>query len=768
MAKIKISSDPFLRVRSIKKIYRQCRNLVMDCNGAQEAGLTCGPTTGSDTLPTWSPNEHTNGQIVAGPESNTYTSTVLSYQPETTVMYSQNISSPIQGHIYYGGCYFYSDAGFTAGDGRFEWYYSDAGQTLVFANRISSTNGQWVLYSARVTAPAIQSNTGWRIRNFIVNGTSTCYSCKHIIIDLTDTFGAGHEPSKEWCDKAIREWRTFDGFNVESTSITKENYRDYFTPLGGGTYTAFDYEALDSPQDPREPSWLRSIPAGTGVEAYVYNNVSKEIAGMNLEEGHYTYVAFNDYFRSEKEWNIEKLLSHDVYSPEAEPVIGTVNIGDTSSYTTGGSCRNHGRMSLYNDNRGFIQNNALVRIDINLGADMKQAEWRFYNPFWVNLSDNCTLFQKYQARFGGTAPLASTVSKEWCDYWINGKSIPLIHIGDDTVKVGFDKDYNLVCNDVEIHPEIDGVYLDDSGVILCQGVIWGGTAVANWVDISLPDSTSTLYDIAYFDGKYFISDYTAPRIYYGTDLKSLNSIENVFGAGDTNGVTKFVASENRLIISGGYGRCAYIDKGSLTPVPVTSMNSSEEASDLTGGCYAKGRFFVGGESGRMFSSPDGINWTSVTHPYKYAISDIVCSDNGRLVCGGGYYNKVAYSDDGDNWTLVDITGFDKQYLHSIKYYNGLFIAVSFNNKATYSSDGINWTLVSDLKFKERKPTDIAYGGGYYVVVGQSGKASYSTNMVGFSELKGVTYNPNSLQRINFINGMLIAVGSKGQISYCPF
>lgn len=451
----------------------------MDCNGAQEAGLTCGPTTGSDTIKTWSPNENSpTGTVVAGPSSNTYTSTVLSYPANGTIMYSQNISAPVVGHVYYGGCLFYSEAGFTAADGRFEWYYTDGGgNNLVFANRVSSTNGQWTLMSARVVASTHSSETGWRIRNFIVNGTSTCYSCKHIIIDLTEAFGPGNEPTKEWCDKAVREWRTFDGFNIEAPNLTKENATAYVSAGSAGTTICYNYEENDSPIEVREPVFYRSITeaqASSVNEYFAYLN-GNEVTRPTLADGHYMYVTFTDYFKTRKEWEIQSRNDHDIYCPEAEPVLGSaIKINDPSKYAVGGACRGHGRMSAYNNNRGFNQTEAQLRLDFNFKNPPKESQWRFYNLFWADITEGCTLFQKYNARFGGGMLTPTAINKDWCDYWINGKSVPLIHIGDHRTIVGYNDDYTLVCNDIELHPEIDGVYIDDAGVIQCAAVTLEG------------------------------------------------------------------------------------------------------------------------------------------------------------------------------------------------------------------------------------------------------------------------------------------------------
>ena len=47
------------------------------------------------------------------------------------------------------------------------------------------------------------TETTWTYRSFTVNGSTDAYRKEMMIVDLTEAYGPGNEPTKEWCDKNI-------------------------------------------------------------------------------------------------------------------------------------------------------------------------------------------------------------------------------------------------------------------------------------------------------------------------------------------------------------------------------------------------------------------------------------------------------------------------------------------------------------------------------------------------------------------------------------
>ena len=160
----------------------------------------------------------TNWSIPSNFAASTITSDVV-YTGKNSIQYSSgnvmlnqvlSVKRPVYGHKYYGFTMFKSSPKFTVADSRYEWYYTDANDgTFIFGFK-GATDG-WKKYSSLLTLGSsqyISNNEQWMIRNFLINANEVSYLDDMLIVDLTETFGAGNEPSKEWCDQNISY---FDG-----------------------------------------------------------------------------------------------------------------------------------------------------------------------------------------------------------------------------------------------------------------------------------------------------------------------------------------------------------------------------------------------------------------------------------------------------------------------------------------------------------------------------------------------------------------------------
>lgn len=137
-------------------------------------------------------------------------SAALELDANITAMSSQALSNPIAGHIYYGSIEFLSTSSFTASDSRFEWYLTDAVNSMMVFAMKNVANTSWQKLSS-INSLSTPNEGNWIIRNFVVNGTAKSYVDNLMILDLTEIYGAGNEPPKEWCDSNIRY---FDGIGI--------------------------------------------------------------------------------------------------------------------------------------------------------------------------------------------------------------------------------------------------------------------------------------------------------------------------------------------------------------------------------------------------------------------------------------------------------------------------------------------------------------------------------------------------------------------------
>lgn len=134
----------------------------------------------------------------------------LQLQPNVTSMSTQPMDIPIANHIYYGSVEFLSSNTFAVADNRFEWFLTDATNSLMVFARKGDKTATWKKLSERLSLTAPNAGS-WKIRNFLVKSNEVAYTDELFIIDLTEIYGAGNEPSKEWCDENISY---FDGIGI--------------------------------------------------------------------------------------------------------------------------------------------------------------------------------------------------------------------------------------------------------------------------------------------------------------------------------------------------------------------------------------------------------------------------------------------------------------------------------------------------------------------------------------------------------------------------
>ena len=185
-----------------------------------------------------------------------------------------------------------------------------------------------------------------------------------------------------------------------------------------------------------------------------------------------------------------------------------------------------------------------------------------------------------------------------------------------------------------------------------------------------------------------------------------------------------------------------------------------------------GLFIIGGESGtntQVFTSPDGITWTSriVSTTYRTEINSIVYSELQELFVAVANNGCIFTSPDGINWTYR-ASGVSVP-LYNIIYNttNSIFIIVGDSGTILTSADGITWTnrvsSVSDYLMSITYADDI----GLFVIVG----GGLSTCVI-LTSTDGITWNQISDIPVNHSlysvvysqeKRRFVAVGSMGNI-----
>ena len=197
----------------------------------------------------------------------------------TTVTRSSAVTTPIVGHKYYGRTYLKSTGTIGAADDRFEISAGDGpGLNFVFGHN-NGNFPDWTMLSS-IQDVTVVNGTSYVVRNFVVSAQNTCWTDGLMILDLTAAFGAGNEPTKEWCDENL--------------------------PYFSGQYTYIPYRdphiwyEEDVPTLSAMEAYLANVSALRGVLALGENTpaVPSDMVGLTLAEANaieQILDAINDY-----------------------------------------------------------------------------------------------------------------------------------------------------------------------------------------------------------------------------------------------------------------------------------------------------------------------------------------------------------------------------------------------------------------------------------------------------------------------------------------
>ena len=353
-----------------------------------------------------------------------------SSQLSGTSVPSVSIPTPIVGHKYYGRMYLKSNGPINAIDARFEMFAGDGyGLNWVFATN-SGNVPNWEMRSGIADVQAV-NGTNYIVRSFVVNAQNTCWNDGMMLIDLTDSFGSGNEPTKEWCDANIPY---FDGtyelsnnsVNISnsgiSSNILNDNMSNTYVDLSGKIYTNQLVECITlnnlCPDGNMETNgWVLPGYSGYDTSIYKYGTRSLRIGSTtslveNVVPSAFTIPLIGNhiYYIRLEAYQEQAVGAVGFYWPIAEPSFGSIGV------------KTSGQWNLYS----YIGN----RISFSNGS--YQCRLDFDNNFnagnlWV---DGVAIIDLTDAFGSGNEP-----SKEWCDInipYFDGK-YELEFGGDDNI-----------------------------------------------------------------------------------------------------------------------------------------------------------------------------------------------------------------------------------------------------------------------------------------------------------------------------------------------
>ena len=164
--------------------------------------------------------------------------------------------------------------------------------------------------------------------------------------------------------------------------------------------------------------------------------------------------------------------------------------------------------------------------------------------------------------------------------------------------------------------------------------------------------------------------------------------------------------------------------------------------------YGNGLFIAVGEQGIILSSEDGRNWRKTITRKTANLHGVTYHDGLYVTVGYDYGAKggsfIFISLDGYSWTLQRTSGIS-EYLNSVTYGNGLFVAIGWRNIFT-SKNGLDW-IESKIESKSRFH-GITYGNDEFIAVGIKGNMISSSNGKIWFQRASTEY-PDTLNGITF-------------------
>lgn len=191
----------------------------------------------------------------------------------------------------------------------------------------------------------------------------------------------------------------------------------------------------------------------------------------------------------------------------------------------------------------------------------------------------------------------------------------------------------------------------------------------------------------------------------------------------------------------------------------TTQTSSFGTTRINAVCFGNDLFVAAGNSGKLATSTDTVNWTQQTSGLTaFDTINCLCYGGGLYVAGSGV---ITTSPDGINWTIRSIN-FAGEAIYSLCYGNGLFVAVGSGGKLATSSDGITWTLRTS-GFGSSAIYSVCYGNGLFVIAGQLGLLATSSNGISWTH-RTSSFSSNYIYSLAYGNGVYVAVGDIGKVA----
>ena len=272
-----------------------------------------------------------------------------------------------------------------------------------------------------------------------------------------------------------------------------------------------------------------------------------------------------------------------------------------------------------------------------------------------------------------------------------------------------------------------------------------------WSSTSGVSGQTTVAFVGYLNDRWIIAATNGTnRIGYSYDLSNFSSV---------------TTGDAQLWQGGAYGNGIYVLVGAVAGAKniAYSINGVTWTTILVGAInfrsvsFGAGLFVGVGDSGAIYTSPDGIVWTVRVSPIANSWTSVTYGNGLFMTVGNGASSKVIYSNDGITWTAS--TEMDLDTPVQVAYGDGYFLSICSGSIIYKSINGVTWTklIISNLTMNSRT---ITYGNGYFLVTEYTDSGINQTfTSTSEVEIESVTQNKATLGFISLENNKGIHVAN---------
>ncbi|MBB3841345.1 hypothetical protein FHS57_005373 [Runella defluvii] len=263
--------------------------------------------------------------------------------------------------------------------------------------------------------------------------------------------------------------------------------------------------------------------------------------------------------------------------------------------------------------------------------------------------------------------------------------------------------------------------------------------------------SATVNEAVYLNDKFFMCTGTGP-------LYSADGINYVYSSGGFYGVAGN-GTGYALVGQGSSSEGVVFSSTNFSSFSQTAAFQNTVRTLLTAVIHDGSKYVAVGQGGTVATSVNGTTWTVGSTGYTDGTDNLnsIAYGNGAYVAVGNQ-GSILRSTNGTNWSQISKDASTGSNYYSVRYLNGMFIAVGGSTATTgtarvaYSTDGSSWTNSSPSISITGHFHDIAYNGTSYLLIGRLNSAAATSRMFFSTTTSDITNSTFYMGNVTTIDG----------------